>query len=77
MNDARAFCQTNKISYYRLSPDLQELKEEVSLDEKNSRRLVQMLMLTKWGLTKETVQLHGIKSDTVIPSSDPTFDAVL
>ena len=76
MDDARAFCQTNKISYYRLSPDLQELKEEVRLDEKNSRRLVQMLMLTKWGLTKEADQLHGIKSDTVIPSSNP-FDSVM
>ena len=36
-----------------------------------------MLILTKRGLTNETVQLHGIKSDTVIPSSDPTFDAVM
>ena len=35
-----------------------------------------MLMLTKRGLTKETVQLHGIKSDTVIPSSDP-FNSVM
>ena len=55
MDDARAFCQTNKISYYRLSPDLQELKQEVYLDEKNSGRLVQMLILTKWGLLNETV----------------------
>ena len=70
MNDARAFCETNKISYYRLSPDLNELKEEVYLDEKNPRRLVQMLMLTKWDLLKETDQLHGIKSDTVLPSDD-------
>ena len=77
MDDARAFCQTNKISYYRLSPDLQELKEEVCLDEKNSRRLVQMLMLTKWGFLKETAQLHSIRNDTVIPSGNPTFDSVM
>ena len=67
MNDARAFCETNKISYYRLSPDLNEMKEEVSLDETNSRRLLQMLMLTKWDLLKETTQLHGIKRSTAIP----------
>ena len=77
MDDARAFCQTNKISYYRLSPDLQELKQEVYLDEKNSGRLVQMLILTKWGLLNETVQLHSIKNDTAIPSSNPTFDSVM
>ena len=70
MNDARAFCEKSKISYYRLSPDLNELKEEVSLDEKNSRRLVQMLMLTKWDLLKETDQLNGIKRDTIIPPDD-------
>ena len=70
MNDARAFCETNKISYYRLSPDLNELREEIYLDEKNSRRLVQMLMLTKWDLLKETRQLNGIKRDTIIPSDD-------
>ena len=67
MDDARAFCETNKISYYRLSP---ELKEEVYLDEKNSRRLVEMLVLTKWNLLKETDQLNGIKRDTVILSND-------
>lgn len=77
MDDSRAFCQTNKISYYRLSPDLQELKEEVYLDEKNPRKLVQMLMLTKWELLKETVQLHGIKHDTIIAPSDSVFDSVL
>ena len=70
MDDARAFCETKKISFYRLSPDLNELKEEVYLDEKNSRRLVQMLMLTKWDLLKEIDQLNGIKRDTVIPSND-------
>ena len=77
MDDSRAFCQINKISYYRLSPDLQELKEEVCLDEKDPRRLVQMLMLTKWELLKETGQLHGIKNDTVITPSDSVFDSVL
>ena len=77
MNDAKAFCETNNISYYRLSPDLNELKEEILLDEKNSRRLVQMLMLTKWNLLNEEIQLHGIKKDTVIPQDDSLYHSVM
>ena len=70
VDDARAHCERDKIHFYRLSPDLNELKEEICLDETNPRRLVQMLMLTKWDLLKETEQLNGIKSNTVIPPDD-------
>ena len=63
-------CERDKIHFYRLSPDLIELHEEINLDETNPRRLVQMLMLTKWDLLKETEQLNGIKINTVIPSDD-------
>ena len=72
MEYTRAFCDTNEIAYYRLSPDLNELKEEICLDETNSRILVQMLMLTKWELLEETThnQLHGIMRSTAIPLDD-------
>ena len=70
MRNTRMHCERDKIHFYRLSPDLNELHEEINLDETNPRRLVQMLMLTKWDLLKETEQLNGIKINTVIPSDD-------
>ncbi|XP_065899410.1 85/88 kDa calcium-independent phospholipase A2-like isoform X2 [Dysidea avara] len=72
--DTKAFCQTNKISYYRLSPKLEEL---VELDEKNDRRLVDMIILTKQCLHTETDQLCGIKRDTDLPEKDSLYHQTL
>jgi len=74
--DTRAFCQTNKISYYRLSPTLKEL---VELDEKNDKRLVEMIILTKEFLDKKTVreQLCGIQRDTDLPKKDSLYHQTL
>ena len=51
----------NDISFYRFSP---KLDVAVDLDEQNTERLVDTLIITKYYFMKQIDELCGIKKDT-------------